>query len=177
MTIRTDKGGHYRYYKARQRVAVCEGMTVAMDRLNDLIANHLAERLLDPNRLEVVFSEVLRRREQIAELNRRAAETKLRLKRLYDAIESGVADLDDPALRNRIDGLKATHDRARVKVNREEVRIMGSKSNLLRVLAPNGIAAAAATAEYSPLFRSGGAGVRLTLLIYINNLSNFAFSS
>ncbi len=39
-----------------------------------------------------------RRREHIAELNQRAAEADLRLKRLYDAIESGVADLDDPAL-------------------------------------------------------------------------------
>ena len=35
-----------------------------------------------------------RRREHIAELNQRAAEAELRLKRLNDAIESGVADLD-----------------------------------------------------------------------------------
>ncbi|MCK9993662.1 MAG: hypothetical protein Dbin4_02182 [Alphaproteobacteria bacterium] len=34
-----------------------------------------------------------------------AAETDLRLKRLYDAIESGVADLDDPALKERITNL------------------------------------------------------------------------
>ena len=33
------------------------------------------------------------RREHIAELDKRAAETGLRLKQLYDAIESGVADL------------------------------------------------------------------------------------
>jgi hypothetical protein len=31
----------------------------------------------------------------------------LRLVRLYDAIESGVADLDDPALKERIAGLKS----------------------------------------------------------------------
>ncbi|WP_312570995.1 recombinase family protein [Brevundimonas sp.] len=207
MTIRTGKGGRYRYYtcsmKARQGSTACEGMTVAMERLDDLVANHLAERLLDPDRLEDVLSEVLdrrqersgRRREHIAELNKRAAETELRLKRLYDAIESGVADLDDPALKDRIDGLKATRDQARadaerasallissaqraitptmlrefastarrrirlegggyrrdhlralaqrVEVDSEEVRIMGSKSNLLRVLAANGVAAAA----------------------------------
>lgn len=34
-----------------------------------------------------------------------AAEADLRLTRLYDAIESGVADLDDPALKERIAGL------------------------------------------------------------------------
>ncbi|MEK7945291.1 hypothetical protein WKR98_11095 [Pigmentiphaga sp. YJ18] len=69
-------------------------MTVAMERLDDLVASHLEERLLDPDRLEDVLSEVLdrrqersdRRRDHIAELNRRAAETELRLKRLYDAI-------------------------------------------------------------------------------------------
>jgi site-specific DNA recombinase len=46
-----------------------------------------------------------RKREHIAERHRRAAETELRLKRLYDAIESGVADLDDPALKERIAGM------------------------------------------------------------------------
>ena len=128
-----------------------------------------------------------RRREHIAELNKRAAEAELRLKRLYDAIEAGVADLDDPALKDRIAGLKATRDQAqadalraqamlesathqtvtpqmlrrfadtarkrmradgggyrrdhlrllaqRVEVEDKQVRIMGSKSNLLRTLA------------------------------------------
>lgn len=206
MTIRTGKGGRYRYYtcsaKARQGPTACEGMTVPMEKLDDLVACHLEERLLDPERLEEVLSAVLdrrlgrsdRRREHIAELNKRAAETELRLKRLYDAIESGVADLDDPALKDRIDGLKATRDQSRVdaerasallqssaqqaitptmlrkfasaarqrirldgggyrrdhlralaqrvEVDRGEVRIMGSKSNLLRVLSANGVGTA-----------------------------------
>ena len=34
----------------------------------------------------------------------------MRLKRLYDAIESGVADLADPTLKDCIDGLKAIHN-------------------------------------------------------------------
>ena len=59
-----------------------------------------------------------RRREHIAELNKRAAEADLRLKRLYDAIESGVADLDDPALRDRIAGLKSTRDQAQCDAER-----------------------------------------------------------
>jgi DNA invertase Pin-like site-specific DNA recombinase len=66
-------------------------------------------------RLEEVLASVLnrrqeraeRRREHIAELSKRAVETGLRLKRLYDAIEAGVAKLDDPALKERIAGLKA----------------------------------------------------------------------
>ena len=220
MTIRTGKGGRYRYYtcsaKARQGPTACEGMTVPMEKLDDLVACHLEERLLDPDRLEEVLSAVLdrrqdrsdRRREHIAELNKRAAETELRLKRLYDAIESGVADLDDPALKDRIDGLKATRDQARadaarasalllssaqqaitptmlhkfastarrrirlegggyrrdhlralaqrVEVDREEVRIMGSKSNLLRLLAANGVGTTAGgVPTVVPNWRSG----------------------
>lgn len=57
MTIRTGKGGRYRYYtcsmKARQGVIACEEMTVAMERLDDLVANYLAKRLED------VLAEVL----------------------------------------------------------------------------------------------------------------------
>lgn len=69
--------------------------------------HHLHERLLQPERLETVLAAVLdrkeqraeRRRKHIAELIKRAAESELRLKRLYDAIEAGVADLDDSALK------------------------------------------------------------------------------
>jgi len=76
--------------------------------------------LLQPERLEEVLASVLdrrqeraeRRREHIAELHQRAAEAELRLKRLYDAIESGVADLEDPALKDRIASLKSVRDQA-----------------------------------------------------------------
>ena len=202
MTIRTGKGGRYRYYtcstKARQGPTACSGMTVPMEKLDALVARHLEDRLLDPARLEEVLATVLdrrqerteRRRGHIADLNKRATETDLRLKRLYDAIESGVADLDDPELKDRIASLKAVRDQSRVdadrasamlesagqkaitapmlrkfaqtarqrirldgggyrrdhlralaqrvEVNDGEVRIMGSKSDLLRTLAAAG---------------------------------------
>ena len=114
MTLRTGKGGRYRYYtcsiKARQGETGCKGRSIPMEKLDNLVAEHIADRLLQPERLEEVLASVLdrrqdraeRRREHIAELNKRAAETDLRLKRLYDAIEGGVADLDDPALKERI---------------------------------------------------------------------------
>ncbi len=202
MTIRTGKGGRYRYYacstKARQGPTACEGMAVPMEKLDDLVARHLEDRLLQPERLEAILAAILdrreeragRRREHIAELNKRTAESELRLKRLYDAIEAGVADLDDPALKDRIDGLKAVRDQAktdaeraramldhlgqkavtpemlrelaktarkrirlqgggyrrghlralaqRVEVDNGEVRIIGSKSQLLQTLVANG---------------------------------------
>ena len=130
MTLRTGKGGRYRYYtcsiKARQGETGCKGRSIPMEKLDDLVAGHIEDRLLQPERLEEVLASVLdrrqeraeRRREHIAELNKRAAEADLRLKRLYDAIESGVADLDDPALKDRIAGLKSTRDQAQADAER-----------------------------------------------------------
>jgi hypothetical protein len=55
-----------------------------------------------------------------AALRKRAAETDAKLKRLYDAIENGVADLADPTLRDRIAELKAIRDQARADAERAE---------------------------------------------------------
>ena len=138
MTIRTGKGGRYRYYacsmKARQGPTACEGMAVPMEKLDDLVAEHLEKQLLQPERLETVLAAALdrreehaeRRREHIAELNKRSTESELRLKRLYDAIEAGVADLDDPALKDRIDGLKAIRDQAKADADRAQAMLQNS---------------------------------------------------
>lgn len=140
MTVRTGKGGRYRYYacsiKARQGPTACEGMAVPMDKLDDLVASHLEEQLLQPERLETILASVLdrrqeqseRRRDHIAELNKRSAESELRLKRLYDAIEAGVADINDPALKDRIDGLKAIRDQAKADAERAQAMLQNSGS-------------------------------------------------
>ncbi len=56
MTIRTGKGGRYRYYAcsmtARQGPTACDGMAVPIDKLDDLVARHLEDRLLQSKRLE-----------------------------------------------------------------------------------------------------------------------------
>ena len=135
MTIRTGKGGRYRYYacsiKARQGETGCKGRAIPMDKLDGLVAAHIEDRLLDPDRLEELLETILGRREEqserrrvhIAELSRRAAESELRLKRLYDAIEAGVADLDDPALKERIAGLKVIRDQSRVDADRAQAML------------------------------------------------------
>ncbi len=138
MTLSTGKGGRYRYYtcsiKARQGETGCKGRSIPMEKLDNLVAEHIADRLLQPERLEEVLASVLdrrqeraeRRREHIAELNKRAAETDLRLKRLYDAIEAGVADLDDPALKERIASLKAIRDQAQADAERAAAMLESS---------------------------------------------------
>src|SRR4029453_12075106 len=61
-----------------------------------------------------------RRTAHIAELRRRAAEAEARLKRLYDAIENGIADVSDPMLKERVTELKAIRDQARADAERAE---------------------------------------------------------
>ena len=71
MTLRTGKGGRYRYYtcsiKARQGETGCKGRIVPMEKLDSLVAEHIAHRLLQPKRLEEVLSAVLDRRKERAE--------------------------------------------------------------------------------------------------------------
>jgi hypothetical protein len=61
-----------------------------------------------------------RRTAHIAELRKRASEADAKLKRLYDAIENGVADFSDPMLKDRIAELKAIRDQARTDAERAE---------------------------------------------------------
>ena len=75
-------------------------------------------------------------------MNKRSAESELRLKRLYDAIEAGIADLDDPALKDRIDGLKAIRDQAKADAERAQAMLQNSGQKavtpqMLRTFAKN----------------------------------------
>ena len=79
----------------------------------ELIINLKTAKILGLMRAE-------RRRSHIADLRKRAAEADTKLKRLYDAIENGVADLSDPMLKERIGELKATRDQARLDAERAE---------------------------------------------------------
>jgi site-specific DNA recombinase len=137
MTLRTGKSGRYRYYtcctKARQGETGCPGRTVPTEKLDNLVAEYIEQRLLQPKRLEQLLSHVLDRRTEraergkshIADLRKRAAEADAKLKRLYDAIENGIADLSDPMLKDRIAELKATRDQALLDAERAEVERAG----------------------------------------------------
>ena len=144
MTLRTGKGGRYRYYtcstKARQGETGCIGRTVPMEKLDRVVADHIEHRLLQPKRLEQILSSVLDRRQEraerrtvhIAALRKRASEADAKLKRLYDAIENGVADLTDPLLKHRIAELKVARDQARGDAERAEDALERSGPSLTR---------------------------------------------
>ena len=101
-----------------------------MDKLDTLVVNYLEIRLLIPERLEGILESVLERRESraaqsqthAAELTRRASEAGQRCARLYEAIETGIADLDAPSLKNRVTHLKELRDQARSEAIRAEAR-------------------------------------------------------
>ncbi|WP_082675720.1 recombinase family protein [Aureimonas ureilytica] len=167
MTLRTGRGngGQYTYYtcstKARQGKTGCEGRSIRMDKLDHLVASHLEDRLLQPKRLETILSSLLdrrqeraeRRREHLAELNRRITETDQRLNRLYDAIESGVAALDDLGLKDRIANLKAVRDQATADAERIRITLDGSGD---RAVTPEMIDALSQAARSSLRIEGGG---------------------
>jgi site-specific DNA recombinase len=164
MTLRTGKSGRYRYYtcstKARQGEIGCKGRTVPMEKLDSVVAEHIEHRLLQPKRLEQILARVLDRREEraerrtahIAELRRRATEANAKLKRLYDAIENGIADVSDPMLKERVTELKAIRDQARTDAERAE----GALDRLGPSITPQALKTFASQARRRMRTESGG---------------------
>ena len=72
------------------------------------------------SRTSYLQSSIAGRNAPSAKLCKRAAETDAKLKRLYDAIENGIADLADPMLKDRIAELKAIRDPARAGAERAD---------------------------------------------------------
>lgn len=132
MTLRTgtSKSGRvHRYYACsthgRQGKAGCQGRSVPMHKLDELVTDHLTSALLQPARLrETIASLWTGRVAKQAEVDGRigalraevsTAEEKLR--RLYQLVEDGVTDLDD-MLKERLAALKADRDRAKTALDR-----------------------------------------------------------
>jgi len=67
-----------------------------------------------------------------------------RLKRLYDAIEAGVAALDDPALKERVTSLKAIRDQAQADAERAAAML---ESSVQQAITPQMVRRFATTAR------------------------------
>ncbi|MFG1258180.1 recombinase family protein [Xanthobacter flavus] len=132
MTLRTGTsktGRVYRYYNcsssARVGETACKGRSVPMDKLDQLVTQHVAERILLPERLEALLQSVADRRlkadaevqGRIEDLRHEAGATEDKLRRLYELVEDGLTDLDD-MLKERIAALKSDRDRARSALER-----------------------------------------------------------
>ena len=126
----TSKNGRvYRYYTcstcATKGKTVCKGRSIAMDRLDGLVTDHLMERLFRPERLAQILGSLTARRTEKAQaingrimaLQREVTEGEDKLKRLYRLVEDGLADVDE-VLKDRLNTLKAERDRAKAALDR-----------------------------------------------------------
>ena len=99
MTIRTGKGGGYRYYTCNNRVnegsTSCAGRSIPMPLLDRLVLEKLEERIFAPERLELLLRGLIDRvRNKTAdeatkteELRKKLQATETRIERLYAALE------------------------------------------------------------------------------------------
>ena len=85
-----------------------------MQKLDDLVTEHLSERLFTPERLTTILASV-------AALQTQVSDAEEKLKRLYKMVEEGVTDLDD-ILRDRLASLKLERDRAQSALDRIKAR-------------------------------------------------------
>ncbi len=107
MTIRTGKGGRYRYYSCNNRIAEgatsCKGRSIPMDVLDGIVLDQLESRVFAPDRLQALLTALLDRKanrhEDLAvkakELRKQLRSTEEKIERLYAALAEGtVADTD-----------------------------------------------------------------------------------
>ncbi len=145
MTLRTGKSGRYRYYTcatcAQQGKSACRGRSIPMEKLDRLVTERLADRLLTPERIGDLLAGLMQRQvakdedhaTRLSALRVKLADAKARLDRLYAAIENGIADAGDQTLKDRIATVKTERDLAQIALDRAvaetspRARITGEK--------------------------------------------------
>ena len=132
MTLRagTSRMGEiYRYYSCSNAMkkdkTACRGRSIRMDKLDTLVTEHLADCLLEPERLAGMLTTLAARRtdkqaavdKRIISLAREAEDAGERLRRLYKLVEDGLAQMDE-LLKDRIAALKAAREAAMAALDR-----------------------------------------------------------
>lgn len=104
MTLRTGKGGRYRYYAcnnaATKGKSRCEGQSIRMDRLDEIVVSEVLGRVLVPERTEALLEALLARQKtkstdmalQAKDLRRQLRESENKIERLFDALADGVVN-------------------------------------------------------------------------------------
>lgn len=128
MTIRTGKSGQYRYYACSRRATrgetACTGRSIRMEKLDGIVLEALAERVLAPERLPELLTAFLekseesdqRRREELALLRAAKTNSEGALNRLYELVESGLASPSDRDFAERL-----THHRQRIAALKTDI--------------------------------------------------------
>ena len=118
MTMRTGKGGKYRYYAcagaAQKGKSKCPGRAVSMPALDEAVTTTLAERLFTEARLTTLLNAMMDRSaaaeaarvERLSQAKRALTEADGRVTRLLQLYESGAMEIDDPLFRERLTAAK-----------------------------------------------------------------------
>ncbi len=118
MTTRTGKSGAYKYYSCSLRnrcgASACPGKAIPMGKLDDIVLNQIAGRILQPNRLRSLLAEFLdhsagareKRKTELASLKTTRTEATAGIQRLYMLIEKGIASPDDADFADRLRTLR-----------------------------------------------------------------------
>lgn len=118
--LETAKGGQYRYYNCstftRRGKSACAGHRVPQDELNRAVLEHLSAKLFTAERVREIVKQLateigkLRHSnsEKVEALQAKLQDVRLRIKRQYDAIESGA--LDVTLVADRLRELKAEEE-------------------------------------------------------------------
>ena len=126
MTMRTGKGGRYRYYncagKAQKGATKCAGRAVSMPALDEAVTSTLAERLFNEARLTALLNSVMDRSvaaeaarvERLSQARRTVTDAEGRITLLLQLYEKGLMELDDPLFQDRLtaakDARRASHE-------------------------------------------------------------------
>ena len=136
MTIRTGKSGRYRYYVcagcAQKGPTICPGRSIGMAALDGMVLEHLTDTLFQPVRLARLLEAYVERsaeadasrKDRLAQGRRRHTETEGGVTRLLQLVERGLMDLDDPALRERINAAKQARD-----IAADEVKLLEASAS------------------------------------------------
>jgi DNA invertase Pin-like site-specific DNA recombinase len=117
MTLRTGKG--YRYYacagRAQKGPTSCGGCAVPIPKTDQAVIDTLTDKVFAPDRLKELVSgylekaraEAQQQRSQLSQIKAELTETEGALNRLLGMVETGLMEIDDPVLRDRMMALKA----------------------------------------------------------------------
>lgn len=98
----------------KQGKTACSGMRIRMDRLDGVVLDHLSERLLEPKRLQELLGGYLdqardgqaRAKEKLRQAREARGDVEAKISRLLALVETGAMEPYDPALKDRLVGLR-----------------------------------------------------------------------
>ena len=135
MTMKAAKSGKYRYYQSQAQMskgsAGCAGKRIPAGELEDIVIGGLEQRLLEHDRVREILAPLIERQTadeeekatRLASHRQDLGREQGKLDRLYDAIERGVADLDDSMFRDRVEKAKDRIARLKAMVERASLEL------------------------------------------------------